>query len=544
MSPSTGSSFSLSIAIILLSTQVWADSDSIERKFYYCVNPHTIPPVPFSKTFFTPRNASFTSILNSTAQNLRYLAPSEPKPKLIFTPLEESHVQAAVICGKELGIQLRIRSGGHDYEGMSFTSVTESVPFILLDLANLRSINVSIEQNNAWVQVGATIGEVYYRISQKSQCHGFPAGLCTSVGVGGHITGGGYGPMMRKYGLAVDNVVDARIVDAKGRILDRKSMGEDLFWAIRGGGGGSFGVLLAWKLRLVPVPTIVTVFTVPKTLEQGATKLLYRWQQVAENLDEDLFIRVLIRAVNVNSTTNQLGQRTIRTSYQGLFLGRSDRLLQVMKRGFPELGLSQKDCKEMSWIESVLYIAQYPSSLRPEFLIQGKSYFNRSYFKAKSDYVTEPIPEQVLEGIWERFLKEDSPLTIWNPYGGMMSRILESATPFPHRKGRKIMIQWVTLWESEDQDRANKHIDWIRELYDFVAPYVSKSPREAYANYKDLDLGINDVEGDTSLKKASIWGSKYFKNNFKRLALVKTKYDPDNYFRHEQSIPTLRVLSE
>jgi FAD/FMN-containing dehydrogenase len=72
-------------------------------------------------------------------------------------------------------------------------------------------------------------------------------------------------------------------------------MGEDLFWAIRGGGGGSFGILLWWHLKLVPVPPTVTVFTVTKTLEQGATKILHRWQEVAPYIDENLFIRVIIQ---------------------------------------------------------------------------------------------------------------------------------------------------------------------------------------------------------------------------------------------------------
>ena len=104
---------------------------------------------------------------------------------------------------------------------------------------NLRSINVNINDEIAWVQAGATLGELYYRIWEKSRVHGFPAGICPTVGVGGHLSGRGYGNMLRKYGLSVDHIVDDKIVNVNGTILNRNSMGEDLFWAIRGGGGAS-----------------------------------------------------------------------------------------------------------------------------------------------------------------------------------------------------------------------------------------------------------------------------------------------------------------
>ncbi|OVA08657.1 FAD linked oxidase [Macleaya cordata] len=192
------------------------------------------------------------------------------------------------------GIQIKFRSGGHDYEGLSYVS---DVPFVIVDLFNLQSISVDAEDRNAWVQSGATIGELYYRIAEKSRTLGFPVGACPTVGVGGHFSGGGYGTMLRKYGLAADNVIDARIVNVYGRILNKESMGEDLFWAIRGGSGGSFGVVLSWKIRLVYVPPIVTVFMIDKTLEQGATELVHKWQEIAHKLPQELFIRVILNSL-------------------------------------------------------------------------------------------------------------------------------------------------------------------------------------------------------------------------------------------------------
>ncbi|KAF7803909.1 berberine bridge enzyme-like 13 [Senna tora] len=503
------------LLLLLLPLSVSSVSDSasnIQESFVQCLSSNSDDKS--HPSICTQSNSSFTSLLDSSAQNLRYTLPSAPKPLFIFTPTSDSHVQAALLCSKSLNLPLRLRSGGHDYEGISYVSELES-PFFVLDFANLRAVHVDVETDTAWVQAGATIGEVYYRIAEKSSVRGFPAGLCTSLGVGGHITGGAYGSMMRKYGLGADNVVDARIVDAKGRILDREAMGEEMFWAIRGGGGGSFGILLWWKIRLVPVPQTVTVFTVTKTLQQNATQILYTWQQVAPTIDENLFMRVIIQPAG-----NKTSERTVTTSYNALFLGSANTLLQLTQKSFPELGLTKQDCLETSWIKSVLYIAGYPNDTPPEVLLEGKSSF-KNYFKAKSDFVRDPIPESGLEGLWKKLLEEDTPLMIWNPYGGMMSKYSESDIPFPHRNGILYKIQYVTTWQDPKED-ANKHIDWIRGVYDYMAPYASKSPREAYVNYRDLDLGMNKKNG-TSYAEASAWGKMYFKGNFEKLVRIKTQ---------------------
>ncbi|KAD4386137.1 hypothetical protein R6Q59_009375 [Mikania micrantha] len=528
------------VLVLILLLLPFCSSNPIQETFHQCLSLDTPSLVTqLSGIFFTPNNTLFTPLLNSTAQNLRCIASYAAKPELIFTPLHQTHIQTAVICAKKLGIQLRFRSGGHDYEGISYTSVMD-LPYVVIDLAKMRGIDVNVEDGSVWVEAGATVGELYYRVAEKSKTHGIPAGLCTSLGVGGHITGGAYGSLMRKYGLGADNALDAKIIDANGRLLDRKAMGEDVFWAIRGGGGGSYGVIVSWKLKLVPVPETVTVFNVPRTLEQGATKILYKWQQVAAKLDENLFIRVLIQSSNVPNTT----QRTIATTYNALFLGDVNTLQEIMKESFPELGLTKDDCFEMSWLESVLFIAGYPRSVPTTVLLAGKPAF-LNYFKAKSDFVTNPISEDGLEGIWTRFLEEERPLMIWNPYGGMMARIPESSIPFPHRNGTLFKIQYVNSWMSPEKQVMNKHVDWIRKLHNYMTPYVSMFPRQAYVNYRDLDLGMNDKNGDdTSFLKASSWGTKYFKDNFNRLVKIKTEFDPDNFFKHEQSIPVLPLKSK
>ncbi|CAN1226723.1 Berberine bridge enzyme-like 15 [Linum grandiflorum] len=496
-----------------------------QHSFLQCLSEHTDIAIPFSTSFFTPENTTFSTVLNSTAQNLRLLLPSVQKPVFIFTPLQVSHIQSAVLCSKQLGIHLRIRSGGHDYEGVSYAPQQS---FLILDLSKLRAVDVDTATSTAWVQAGATVGEAYYRIWQKSPAHGFPAGLCSSLGVGGHITGGAYGSMMRKYGLGADNVVDALIVDATGKLLDRKAMGEDVFWAIRGGAGGSFGVIVAWKLKLVAVPATVTVFTVPKTLEQGATKILYKWQQVAHTLDDDLFIRVIISTAPIANTT----KRTVSTAYNGTI----DKLIPIVNHTFPELGLKAENCTEMTWGESTLEFAVKSGSAIEALL--DKTQMFKAKFKAKTDFVTmDPISETGLEEIWKMMLEEDVPIVVLEPLGGVMNEISESETPFPHRKGHLYNIQYLVKWEGGGVEDETKHLGWMNKVYNYMEPHVSKSPRAAYLNYRDLDLGEKSATGFSAAKG---WGEKYFKGNFERLCKVKSVVDPEDFFRNEQSIPLFK----
>lgn len=513
--------------VLLLSISSCEASIFADKSFRECMFARVGNSESTEKVVFTPSSSSYSQVLESLEQNPRW-TDSSNKPLLIITPFHESEIQAAILCSKEHGLQIRVRSGGHDYEGLSYLC---KAPFILVDLINIKSIEINLADETAWVQAGATLGELYYKISKASQVHGFPAGICPSVGVGGHISGGGFGTMLRKHGLAADHVVDAYLIDVNGRVLDRKSMGEDVFWAIRGGSATSFGVILAWKIRLVRVPPIVTGFNIRRTLEEGATKLIHKWQHIAHKLHEDLFIRVLAQNSGANS-------KTIQVTFNSLFLGGIDRLIPMMNERFPELGLQAKDCTEMSWVESFLYFNGH-NEYDPLEVLLNRTTMWKSSFKAKSDFVKKPIPETGLEGIWPMLLKEEAvAMLIMEPSGGRMNEIAKSKIPFPHRRGNLYNIQYMVKWEVNSIEASNKHLQWMRMLYKYMTPYVSKSPRASYYNYRDLDLGINKYD-NTSYSESSVWGKKYFKGNFRRLAKIKTKFDPQNFFRSEQSIPLL-----
>ncbi|KAI3733880.1 hypothetical protein L6452_13338 [Arctium lappa] len=507
-------------------------NNSSYESFLQCLKSQSTPPDPKISTIVyspTHNSTAYTTVLQAYIKNRRFNTTSTPKPTVIITPTKESHVQAAVICAKKLHFQIKTRSGGHDYEAVSYVSTEKN--FIVLDMFNLRTININIANETAVVQAGALLGELYYHISEKSKVHGFPAGVSPTVGVGGHISGGGYGTMLRKYGLSVDNVIDAQIVNANGKILDRKTMGEDLFWAIRGGGGGSFGVIVSYTMKLVKVPQVNTVFWIMRTVAENATDLVFKWQSVVPAIDEDLFIRLLIQPAWLNKTN------TIRATFIAHFLGDSARLLTIMNKNFPELGVKKEDCKEVSWIQSVLYWANFDYKTTPVKILLDRHSDKVNFLKRKSDYVHTPIPKSGLTSIFNKMVELGKVGFVFNPYGGRMSKVAADATPFPHRAGNLFKIQYSVNWNEGDE--KIDYVNQSRVLYSFMTKYVSKNPREAFYNYRDLDIGVMAGTGKKGFDSGKVYGEKYFKGNFMRLVKVKTAVDPENFFRHEQSIPIM-----
>lgn len=528
------------------SPQEQDDGGALHDSFIHCVarlSPATDDP---SRLVHAPSGPSYPSLLNSTIQNLRFASPRTPRPALLLTPATADEVRACVTCCRRHGLTVRARSGGHDYEGLSYRSVSrpggKARPFAVIDVAALREVRVDAARRVARAGSGATLGELYYAVARGSGgALGFPAGICPTVCVGGHISGGGFGPMMRRHGLAADNVVDAEVVDAEGRLLDRAAMGDGLFWAIRGGGGGSFGVVVSWTVRLVPVPPVVSAFTVRRLVRRGdrrqtreTLRLLARWQRVAHALPDDLFVKAVFEP-----KLDDAGERHPLVTFKSLFLGNCSGMVAEMSAHLPELGIKAGDCRGMSWIQSMLYFYGYTSGDQPAEVLLDRSLQPKDYYKIKLDYLTSPIPAAGLAGLLTKIVEDRGGSIDIDPQGGAMSATPESATPYAHRRGYLYNVQYFVKWGGDaNASHGDEHLGWVRGVHGFMTPYASTGPRAAYVNFRDLDLGRN-VDGSTGYEEASAWGEMYFRDNFRRLAMVKAEVDPEQVFWSEQSIPPL-----
>jgi FAD binding domain/Berberine and berberine like len=477
-------------------------------------------------------SSQYNQFLTFSIQNLRYSLPSTPKPTIIIFPLSKYQLQHAILCLRRSSLAIRVRSGGHSYEGLSYTT-TYHTPFGIIDLTNLNQVRVDPASATAWVEAGATLGEIYYDVAIKSNgTLGFTAGSCATVGAGGHISGGGFGLLSRKYGLAADNILDVIFIDSNGKVLNRSMMDEDVFWAIRGGGGGSWGIVYAWKLQLVPVPNQVTWFTFSLSgLIEPLADLINKWQYVGPNLPNEFYLSTVISGLEDGNGS---------VSFTGLYLGGKGSAFSILSDRYPELEISESDLQEMSWIESAVQAAGLNSVLD----LKNRSTNSKNFFKAKSDYVRTPLSKEALIGAIKILTKEPSAYIICDPYGGAMARIGGTDLPFPHRAGNLFSIQYVVDWTKDKEDMADRYIAWLRNFYAYMGSFVSKNPRAAYVNYLDLDLGTNNWTAGTSGKAnyvnhARLWCDAYFLWNYDRLVRAKTKIDPENVFNNEQSIPPL-----
>jgi FAD/FMN-containing dehydrogenase len=417
-------------------------------------------------------------------------------PKLRVIAGSAAAVSSTILWARRNGVPFAIRSGGHSYEGFSQS------PDLVIDVRGMAAIKLSADKKTVSIGSGASLGSVYQALAPAHLA--IPAGTCFPVGVAGHSLGGGFGLLGRAFGLACDSVLSMQMVDAAGKILTVSAQDNpDLFWALRGGGNGNFGVVTSFNFRTSAVNMVAKFgVTWDKKSVAQATKIVRAWQDWLENVPSQI------------SFTLHLGQASgglIRVRLAGLSVGSLTALKAELKRLQTVAGPAT----------SLTTTVKTFAAAAVDFNGGANAPAYESVFqKAKSDYVVDPMSEQGIQTLLNGLKNAASPIAVlFDGYGGEINRIAPDATAFVHRGKTRYSIQYTKEWVNASDTAAN--VALVRTLYTSMRPYVSGG---AYVNYCDLDLADN-------------YASAYWGDNLGRLMNIKAQVDPENVFRHVQSVP-------
>ena len=419
------------------------------------------------------------------------------RPRLIARCLGAADVAAAVRFAREHDLEIAIRGGGHNVAG---TAVCDDG--IVIDLSAMRAVRVDPAGRRAWVQGGALWGDV----DHETQAHGLATtgGIVSHTGVAGLALGGGVGWLMRKHGLTVDNLLAAEVVTAAGKRL-RASEDEhpDLFWALRGG-GGNFGVVTAFEFRLHPIGPTVLAGPILWDAADAAEVLRFYRDFIREAPDElGTFVR-FGTAPPLPVIPAHLHWRPVLmvgACYAGPIEDGERRLGALRAYGTPLLDL----------VGPAPYV-EFQSALDSTVVHGWEYYWKATHLPELRDNLVDVIVEHAFSG--------SSPRTYTAMFHlqGAVSRATEGGTAFGNRQASHAIIM-DGVWRP-GEDFGDRDTAWARGFFAALGRFRAG----VYVNFLGGD------EDPDRVREA------YGDSVYRRLVDVKTTYDPDNVFHHNQNI--------
>jgi len=420
----------------------------------------------------------------------------DKRPLLIARCADVADVISAVNFGREEGLPIAIRGGGHNGAGLG--SVDDG---LVIDLSMMRGIRVDPAARTVRVEAGCTQGDVDHAAHAFGLA--FPAGIISTTGLAGLTLSGGHGYLSRKYGLTVDNLLEADVVLADGRFVTAgKEQNSDLLWALRGG-GGNFGVVTSFKFALHPVSA---VFAGPVAFDQKhARMIMQRYREFLPAAPEELCVF--------------LGLKTVPSSapFPQEFWGKRFCLLMCCYDGAEDKGkaalaplLDALPAPWFNWMGTMPYPAV--QSMFDGFYPKGMQWYWRGDF-------VKTLPDAAIDAHLEQAARTPTELSLMHlyPIDGAVHRIRSDETAWNCRDATWSM---VIAGIDPDPDKAAAITRWTRGYWDAVHPFDLGG---AYPNF------MMDDEGEARLK--ATYGS-----NYPRLAAVKHKYDRANLFRINHNI--------
>lgn len=420
-----------------------------------------------------------------------FIGGVDRQPAVIVRAADTADVARVVTLARETGMELAVRSGGH-----SGAAHCVSEGGIVLDLRDMRALDIDVKDRTAWVQPGLTAGEY----SVAADAHGLATGFgdTGSVGIGGITLGGGVGYLVRKHGLTIDDLLAADIVTADGQLLhvDAKTH-PDLFWAIRGG-GGNFGVATRLKLRLHPVGTIVGgMLMVPATPD-----VVRKFIALAEAAPEEL------------STIGNVMPAPPMPMVPAEHHGKLVIFAMLCYAGEVEAG--ERAVAPFRALATPLMDTVKPSRYPEMYPPDDEAY--HPIASGRTMFI-DSVDQGVAETIMEHLKAGTAAMNVaqLRVLGGAMARVPVDATAFAHRRS-KIMVNVAAVYERLDEAAA--HEPWVTGFVNALR----QGDTGAYVNF------VND-EGPARVRDA------YPGPTWDRLTRIKRRYDPTNLFRLNQNIP-------
>jgi FAD/FMN-containing dehydrogenase len=408
-------------------------------------------------------------------------------------------VIAAVNFAREHGLTLAVRGGGHSIAGLSAVQGG-----MLLDLAAMRGVHVDSERRLAVVQGGALWADV----DRETQAYGLvaPGGVVSDTGVAGLTLGGGYGWVRRKYGLSVDALVEAQVVCADGQVRTASAdSNPDLFWALRGG-GGNFGVVKSFTFALQPLGPVVGFSATFYPVEEIA-EVLRGWREFVTDAPHEVTSVVVAITFPANPELPEAIHDREVAIVAGVYAGDPEDGLRVMAP-LRELGTPLFD---MSGPTPYTHVQSGFDPLFPRNAL-------RAYWK--SQYLDE-LSDGAIDVLADLARNRPAPLTLVNAFhmGGAIAEVDPQATAFSERAA-PFMVSIDGMWDdpADDADR----IAWVRSAWAAVGEFGNGG---VYLNFTGLADEARSAGVDTA-----------FGRNLERLAKVKAKYDPDNFFHVNNNI--------
>ena len=411
------------------------------------------------------------------------------RPALIVQCKHTSDVQQAVVYATQQNLPISIRGGAHNVAGHAVCD-----DGVMIDLSQMRSVSVDPEARTAWVEGGATWGDV----DKATQAHGLatPGGLISDTGVGGLTLSGGIGWLRSRYGLCIDNMLSAEVVSADGKLLKAsETENSDLFWALRGG-GGNFGVVTGFEFKLHEVGPEVMFCAPIYALDAGAEPIRF-WRDFLADKNDRVGSLIEFSTVPEDDEfpRESWGKRvyTMAAVYAG-DAAEGEALLQPLR----ELAELVTDFSgRMEYCE----LQQLFDTLMPagEF----RCYWKSHYLSTLSDEVIDTILQGNAEPPSANTLS-----SIWN-FGGATADVAPEATAFGDRS-MAYMFSIDSTWPDAADDEEN--ITWTRNFWQRMQPWSDRG--RMYLNFPGMG-----EEGDQLLKDT-------FGDNYARLREIKQKYDP------------------